>query len=220
MYKSVILAAGLGTRMMPLTKDYPKPLLPDTNNSLLLKQITFLRKYNLDISVTIGYQKKLMIEALNFYGVSGYIYLKNKGNAFWINDYKFKNYRGPLVVITSDNLMKIDIKLLINEYYEKGEKSIIVSVDKNNALGDKIKYDAKNHITNMKYQNSSGCIASGLQLLNIQDLKNLKLEFSDFHDVWDCLIEQEKLIVSDHRPEQWISVDTEKDLKKLEKSTF
>ena len=85
--------------------------------------------------------------------------------------------------ITSDNLMKIDIKLLINEYYEKGEKSIIVSVDKNNASGDKTKYDAKNHIVNMKYQKSSGCIALRLQLLKIQVLQNSKLEFSDFRDV-------------------------------------
>ena len=60
MYQSVILAAGLGTRMLPLTEHTPKPLLPSLENSLLLNQINFLKNYEMEVTVTIGYQKEKM----------------------------------------------------------------------------------------------------------------------------------------------------------------
>ena len=55
--KAVILAAGKGVRMLPLTESIPKPLLPSLNNSLLLNQINFLRSMTDDITITIGYKK-------------------------------------------------------------------------------------------------------------------------------------------------------------------
>ncbi len=215
MFRSVILAAGYGTRMSPLTDENPKPLLPEVKNSMLLNQITFLRKYKTDIIVTIGYQKQKMLEALKEYNVTNYIYSENKGNAFWINKVKIEKKEGPFVVITSDNLMDINLDNLIEEYYNKGEKSMIVSTNAVNAKGDKIKIDDNKNILGMKYETSSGIIASGLQLLNLHDIKKINSNIDDFHDVWNMLIKEKRLILSDDQPTKWISVDTVEDLKKL-----
>lgn len=215
MYQSVILAAGLGTRMLPLTEHTPKPLLPSVENSLLLNQINFLKNYEMEVTVTIGYQKEKMKEALRGYGVNEFIHSENKGNAYWLNQIDIAKFKGPVVVITSDNLMEIDINNLIEEYFRKGEKSMIISVNLENAKGDKIKVGDSNNIKAMDYQTSSGVIASGLQILNLEDIKKNNLQFDDFHEVWGVLINEERLILSDYQPTKWTSVDTVDDLKKF-----
>lgn len=59
--QAVILAAGEGTRLRPLTKDYPKPLLPINNKPVILQVIQTLVKAGIDdIKVVIGYQAEKM----------------------------------------------------------------------------------------------------------------------------------------------------------------
>ena len=45
--KAMILAAGYGKRLMPLTKDTPKPLLKVGNQSFIKRNINYLIKINL-----------------------------------------------------------------------------------------------------------------------------------------------------------------------------
>ena len=214
-FSSVILAAGYGKRMLPLTADTPKPLLPELHNSLLLNQVKFLKKFTPNICVTIGFQKDKMLEAFKLYKINDYIYSQDKGNAFWLNKLEEHKKDNPIVVITSDNLMDIDLNILIDEYYEKGEKSIIVSADSKEGTHDKLEVNKDNQVLSMNYQNIVGKIASGLQVLNPKDLYTDELLFDDFHEVWSLLINKKRLIVSELQPKKWISVDTIEDLNKM-----
>lgn len=57
--KAVILAAGKGERLRPLTDCKPKALLPVCNRPLLDYQIEMLRKHGIDeIAVVVGYLEK------------------------------------------------------------------------------------------------------------------------------------------------------------------
>ncbi|MEK6867645.1 MAG: nucleotidyltransferase family protein [Nanoarchaeota archaeon] len=54
--KAVILAGGKGTRLMPLTKDIPKPMVPIAGKPLLEWQILLLKKYGIkDIILCTNY---------------------------------------------------------------------------------------------------------------------------------------------------------------------
>ena len=214
-HRAVILAAGYGKRMLPLTKNTPKPLLPEIDNSLLFNQINFLKKFSLDVTVTIGYKKQKMLDALKNYKVKDYIYVKDKGNAYWLNSLKENKINGPIVVITSDNLMEIDLNSLLEEHYKKSEKSLIVSTESFEGNHDKLAINSKNEILSMSYQKGSGLIASGLQVLNTNDLYDYPAVFNDFHDVWEYLISKKKLHISELQPEKWINVDTVEDLEKI-----
>ena len=52
----VILAAGKGTRMLPFSESYPKPILPIGGKPLLVHQIEAMKGLGIhDIIVVIGY---------------------------------------------------------------------------------------------------------------------------------------------------------------------
>ena len=57
--EALILAAGKGTRMWPLTENYPKPLLPLCGKPIIEQQITALRKVGVSkINILIGHRMK------------------------------------------------------------------------------------------------------------------------------------------------------------------
>ncbi|WP_458454250.1 phosphocholine cytidylyltransferase family protein [Methanobrevibacter sp.] len=59
----VILSAGMGTRLMPLTKDIPKPLLEINGMTLLERMIKNLMKTDIeDFILIVGYNKEKVID--------------------------------------------------------------------------------------------------------------------------------------------------------------
>ena len=57
--EALILAAGKGTRMWPLTENYPKPLLPLCGKPIIEQQIAELRKVGVSkINILIGHRMK------------------------------------------------------------------------------------------------------------------------------------------------------------------
>ena len=57
--KAIFIAAGEGLRLENITKDLPKPLVDVTGKSIIERQISLLRKNNVnDIVVVIGYKKE------------------------------------------------------------------------------------------------------------------------------------------------------------------
>ena len=64
--KALILAAGKGERLQPLTDYKPKAMLPVCNKPLIDYQIEMLRKHGIDeVAVVIGHLEKALKEHLN-----------------------------------------------------------------------------------------------------------------------------------------------------------
>ena len=60
--KVIILSSGKGTRMMPLTKDTPKPMLEINGEYLLQNKINLCRDSGLDeITINVAYKKNVII---------------------------------------------------------------------------------------------------------------------------------------------------------------
>lgn len=63
--KALILAAGFGSRLVPLTKDRPKSLVPVNGKPILIKQIENLHENGIkDITVISGYQARKLEQAV------------------------------------------------------------------------------------------------------------------------------------------------------------
>ena len=64
--KALILAAGLGTRLAPITNDRPKSLVPVNGKPILMKQIENLHKNDItDITVISGYKAEILEKAIH-----------------------------------------------------------------------------------------------------------------------------------------------------------
>ena len=60
--KAIILSSGKGTRMMPLTKDTPKPMLDINGEYLLENKINLCKNAGLnDIYINVAYKKNVII---------------------------------------------------------------------------------------------------------------------------------------------------------------
>ena len=63
--KAMILAAGRGLRLRPLTDSTPKPLISIANKPLILHQVLKLAKIGIkEIIINVSYQAKQIIETL------------------------------------------------------------------------------------------------------------------------------------------------------------
>ena len=64
--KALILAAGLGTRLAPITDDRPKSLVPVNGKPILFKQIENLHENGItDITVISGYKAEILEKAVH-----------------------------------------------------------------------------------------------------------------------------------------------------------
>ncbi len=129
--KAVIVAAGLSSRLYPLTLDTPKSLLKVNGKEILLRNISFLKKYGIEeIFIVVGYRKEDIIhkvagEARCIYNPF-YKFCNNMGSLWFaktsIVDKPFYYIHGD--VLYSDALLKKFI-----EDTKKSEAVIDLAVD-------------------------------------------------------------------------------------------
>ena len=75
----IILSSGKGTRMMPLTKDTPKPMLEINGEYLLENKINLCRKSGLnEITINVAYKKNMIINYIKTLDID--IHLVDEGD--------------------------------------------------------------------------------------------------------------------------------------------
>lgn len=68
--RAIILAAGMGSRLRPLTLNMPKPLIKINNESIIERQIKFIKEIGInEIIVMTGYLKEEFEFLKEKYGV-------------------------------------------------------------------------------------------------------------------------------------------------------
>ena len=203
-YSGMILAAGLGKRMMTLTMDRPKPLIEINGISLLENSINFLKLLGCREIIINTHYKSLQIQRFinNYYDnkMIKLIYEKDlldTGGGVRNASPYFSHEN--ILLINSDifwqNSNLSDVKLLIKLYLEKKNMYLLLSKkDKsyglNNHFGDFNINDGKLFRFN---KGQEVIYYSGLQIFHLSCLKGFSKKKFSFNEIWDLKIKKNKL---------------------------
>ena len=199
---AMILAAGLGTRMKPLTLKIPKPLIKIGNKNLLERSISILENHGVEqiiinvhhladqiekfisnvktkVKITISDEKDLLLDT----GGGVKEGTKNFG-------------KNPFFVLNPDTLWLTDylseMKSLEKIYFES-KKPCLLLVNKKLSFDTFFKgdFNLKNNIVSKNIKNNF--IFTGLQILDRNYLDPVDKKVFSMNEVWNNLINNNKL---------------------------
>ena len=210
---TVILAAGRGQRMMPVTQLVPKAMLPYLQSTLVAHGIDKIRPYIRNIHVTVGYKGAMLAQHLIEHNVTSIHNTHGQTNSWWIHNTLLRGLDEPVFVLTCDNVTDLDFDQLAEDYFRLGAPAcLLVPVEPvAHVTGDYIFHDGP-IVQALDRDRPAETYASGIQVLNPARVAELTSGEGDFMTIWQELIAQKLLLVSSIRPKKWFSVDTLEDL--------
>ena len=204
----IILAAGRGMRLMPLTKKIPKALVKLHNQSLILRGIKKIRNYAKNIHITVGYRGSMIAEHVIKNKVNSVINTDGKGNCWWVFNFPFNLLNEPILVLTCDNITSIDFLKIFADYKKKNNPPcMLIPVKPILGLEGDYIHRENSFVKKLSRIKKSDIYCSGIQILNPKKVNNLMKEKKDFKELWKSLIKIKKLVVSDIVPKKWFTID-------------
>ena len=204
--KAMILAAGFGKRILPLTLKHPKPLLEIGNKTLLSNTLKFLDLSGIKQAIiNIHYLGEQIIDYIN----------KNKFN-LTINIVKEKEKildtgggvlnaiqyfsNEPFLIINPDTIWNShyleELKLMEKKFFEnKKSKCSLLVVNKKKSFDQSFKgdFNLENNLISRKDKDDLNYIYTGLQIIKPDVFSDLNIGVFSINRIWNNLIEINEL---------------------------
>ncbi|WP_111672196.1 nucleotidyltransferase family protein [Algoriphagus litoralis] len=214
----LIMAAGRGTRMAPLTDLIPKPMAPLWGSTLIANGISKIKPFLENLHITVGYKGADLAKHVIELGVSSVINTEGRGNAWWIFNSLLRTLNEPVIVMTADNVTNFKIELLFEEYNRLGAPPcMVVPVLPVKGLEGDFIHQVENLVVKLDRNDPAYTYCSGIQILNPNAINKLMEKKEDFSDVWTELISSKNLYSSSVFPDKWFTVDTIQSLSDADK---
>ena len=199
----MILAAGLGKRMQPLTLKTPKPLLEINNYTLLERAINLLISHGVqEISINVHYLPDQIKSFINRKKFKVKITISNEENL--LLDTGGGVLKGtqnfgdnPFFVINPDTVWSkhylAELKSL-EVIYLKNNKPTLLLVNKKLSIDPSFKGDFNLNNEKISKDSENQFIFTGLQIINRSVFTNEKSEVFSLNKVWNKLIKDKNLL--------------------------
>ena len=199
----MILAAGLGKRMQPLTLKTPKPLLEINNYTLLERAINLLIGHGVqEISINVHYLPDQIKSFINRKKFKVKITISNEENL--LLDTGGGVLKGtqnfgdnPFFVINPDTVWSkhylTELKSL-EVIYLKNNKPTLLLVNKKLSIDPSFKGDFNLNNEKISKDSENQFIFTGLQIINRGVFTNEKSEVFSLNKVWNKLIKDKNLL--------------------------
>ena len=203
--KAIILAAGFGKRMLPITKVIPKPLIKIQGITLLENSIKFLSKLGIKyIVINAHYHHRELVRFLKTkkFQLKIKIIIERKkilntGGGVLNASKQFKKDE-PFFVVNPDTIWRNKYRgefKKLEEMYLKNKKSTMLLVSKNKSFDKSFKGDFNlNSQKQVLRQKNNKLIFTGAQILTRSVFKSKKIKPFSMNNVWDNLIKKKELL--------------------------
>ena len=202
--KAMILSAGFGKRLNPLTLNQPKPLLKIGKETLLSNTIHFLEKFEIkEVIINVHYLADQIIEYVDKKKFNLKINIINENEKILdtgggiLNALKYFNE--SFICINPDTIWNLnyleELKKMENNFSLNKEKCCLLVVDKEKSFDKKLKgdFNLKNNLIKRQKDENLKYIYTGLQIISPEIFLNTKDKIFSINKVWDKLIENDEL---------------------------
>jgi len=200
---AIILCAGFGKRLMPLTKVIPKPLLKINETILLENTIKLIKKLEIKSlkinTFYLGDKIKDFISS-NDFGLEVKIFddgkeiLDTGGGILNITSNSSEN---DFLVFNPDTLWNTEyvseIRKMENMYYKKNLDNILMVVNKKLSFDKRFNGDFSLIGNNLSKDNEKNYIYTGCQIISKKIFQNTKKKIFSINDIWNKYIKNENL---------------------------
>ena len=232
--KAILLAAGMGTRLRPLTLKTPKSLIKINDKPLLERQIEMLNEIGIkEIIVVTGYLKE------------SFEYLKDKYKVRLVHNEKFKEYNNIYTMYLVREYLKnsyvIDADVYLNRNFLKNDL-----INSSYFAGEKkckdewcLHYDENKKVYNITVESGTKVIMSGVSYWSKEDAKLIvkklekkvdillgktKVSDEEKHKInnlyWDDIVKENlnelDVYIEKINGTDWFEIDNLEELKELE----
>jgi mannose-1-phosphate guanylyltransferase / phosphomannomutase len=201
--KAIILAAGKGTRLKPLTNNIPKVMLPINGKPLLEYTIKLFKKYGIkEIAINLHHLPEKIKDYFGDgkkFGVKIYYSYEPKllgtaGAIKKIEDF----FDDTFIVFYGDNFTNLNILDMVN-YHESKKGIATICLHKGKSKSSYIEMDSNNKIVKFVEKpkiEKYGWVNSGIYVLEKEVIKFIpKNKFFDFgKDLFPLLLKKNKKI--------------------------
>ena len=215
---AIILCAGFGKRLNPLTLETPKPLLKIGNLTLLEHCIKLIKQVGVKkILINSFYLKEQINKFIEENNFEIEIKAIEDGNAILntgggILNLVSKINENDFLVFNPDTIWNknysSEIESMIDLYYKKKLKNLLLLVDRKLSFDKNLKGDF-NLDNNLITQDHKNFIYTGCQILNKSIFKDRSIENFSISEIWSDLIKNNLLSGFESKLEFYHATDLE-----------
>ena len=200
---ALILCAGYGKRLNPLTLELPKPLLKLNNITLLEKTFNLIKSLGIKkVKLNTFYLKEKIKNFVNDLNIDLDIEIIEDGNQILntgggiLNMVKKSNEEN-FIVFNPDTIWSNEyvscIKDMEKVYFKEKSKNILLVVNKILSFDQKLGGDFNLNNNILKKENNNNFIYTGCQMINKNLFLKLNNQSFSILDIWNDLLLQNKL---------------------------
>ena len=200
---ALILCAGFGKRLNPLTIQKPKPLLEVNDITLLENTINLIKNLNiLNVKINSFHLKNQIKNFVSKKKFNLNIEIIEDGNVILdtgggilnlIKESKEKNF----IVFNPDTVWNLNytktIKEMQNFYFENQIQNLLMVAEKNKSFDKRFKGDFELKINQLSKEKINNYIFTGCQIINKDLFSSFENTAFSISKIWDDLIKDNKL---------------------------
>jgi len=200
---ALILCAGFGKRLNPITLKTPKPLITINDITLLQNTINLLEKLNIqNIKINTYYLQDQIVDFVLKNKMKSKIEIIKDGDKILdtgggiFNLIKSSNEDDFIIfnpdTVWNSNYVEV-IKNMIDFYYNKNLNNLLMVVNKNKSFDERFKGDFELKENKLSKQEQNNFIYTGCQIINKNIFKNIKDISFSILNIWNQQIKKEML---------------------------